>query len=73
MDVDAPVLPASRLRTRLRMYSMMFSSTLTIKTVRYAIPMIAPYVVTDLNLGDTDLANMLGAFFPGLSMPHTSR
>ena len=73
MDVGAPpvpVLPSSRLRTRLRMYSMMFSSTLTIKTVRYAIPMIAPYVVSDLNLGDTDLANMLGAFFPGSSMPY---
>jgi hypothetical protein len=37
-----PLLPSSRLRTRLRMYSMMFGSTLTIKTVRYAIPMIAP-------------------------------
>ena len=45
--VAAAVLPSSRLRTRLRMYTMMFGSTLTIKTVRYAIPMIAPCEFTN--------------------------
>ena len=58
-------LPSARLATRIRMYALMMGSTLTIKTVRYAIPLLAPFVVEDLSLGDTDLANMLGAFFPG--------
>ena len=65
MAEAAPAPNPTSFVTRMRLYALMMGSTLSIKTVRYAIPMLVPFICQELNFGDTDRANMLGAFFPG--------